>query len=102
MARRHAAATGSARLTPSASLAQLVDVIAPIVTDHGEPAWRQTTFFAFAFASRPAGARHPACGRGAHAWITDSTFPAGSVNQAISGPPFRKIPASSVSAGVPV
>ncbi|BDZ47132.1 alpha-N-arabinofuranosidase [Naasia aerilata] len=32
----------------SASLAQLVNVIAPIVTEPGGPAWRQTTFFPFA------------------------------------------------------
>jgi alpha-N-arabinofuranosidase len=32
----------------SASLAQLVNVIAPILTEPGGPAWRQTTFFPFA------------------------------------------------------
>ena len=32
----------------SASLAQLVNVIAPIMTEPGGPAWRQTTFFPFA------------------------------------------------------
>ncbi len=31
----------------SASLAQLVNVIAPIMTEPGGPAWRQTTFFPF-------------------------------------------------------
>ncbi|WP_371572471.1 alpha-N-arabinofuranosidase [Streptomyces sp. NBC_01314] len=36
----------------SASLAQLVNVIAPIMTEPGGPAWRQTTFFPFAQASR--------------------------------------------------
>jgi alpha-N-arabinofuranosidase len=36
----------------SASLAQLVNVIAPIMTEPGGPAWRQTTFFPFAIASR--------------------------------------------------
>ncbi|MEW1824133.1 alpha-N-arabinofuranosidase [Streptomyces sp. NPDC088196] len=35
----------------SASLAQLVNVIAPIMTEPGGPAWRQTTFFPFAQAS---------------------------------------------------
>ena len=35
----------------SASLAQLVNVIAPIMTEPGGPAWRQTTFFPFAVAS---------------------------------------------------
>ncbi|WP_165069204.1 arabinosylfuranosidase ArfA [Marisediminicola senii] len=35
----------------SASLAQLVNVIAPIMTEPGGPAWRQTTFFPFAAAS---------------------------------------------------
>ncbi|MEU1459225.1 alpha-N-arabinofuranosidase [Streptomyces sp. NPDC005727] len=39
-----------------ACLAQLVNVIAPIMTEPGGPAWRQTTFFPFAQASR--------CGRG--------------------------------------
>jgi alpha-N-arabinofuranosidase len=36
----------------SASLAQLVNVIGPIMTEPGGPAWRQTTFFPFATASR--------------------------------------------------
>ena len=35
----------------SASLAQLVNVIAPIMTEPGGPAWRQTTFFPFALTS---------------------------------------------------
>ncbi|PJJ70807.1 alpha-N-arabinofuranosidase [Diaminobutyricimonas aerilata] len=36
----------------SASLAQLVNVIAPIMTEPGGPAWRQTTFFPFAITSQ--------------------------------------------------
>ncbi len=36
----------------SASLAQLVNVIAPIMTEPGGPAWRQTTFFPFSLTSR--------------------------------------------------
>ena len=36
----------------SASLAQLVNVIAPIMTEPGGPAWRQTTFHPFAATSR--------------------------------------------------
>lgn len=36
----------------SASLAQLVNVIAPIMTDPGGGAWRQTTFFPFSVTSR--------------------------------------------------
>ena len=36
----------------AACLAQLVNVIAPIMTEPGGPAWRQTTFFPFADASR--------------------------------------------------
>jgi alpha-N-arabinofuranosidase len=36
----------------SASLAQLVNVIAPIVTEPGGDAWRQTTFFPFSATSR--------------------------------------------------
>ena len=36
----------------AASLAQLVNVIAPIMTEPGGPAWRQTTFHPFALASR--------------------------------------------------
>lgn len=36
----------------SASLAQLVNVIAPIMTEPGGISWRQTTFFPFAIASR--------------------------------------------------
>ena len=36
----------------SASLAQLVNVIAPIMTEPGGAAWRQTTFFPFALTSR--------------------------------------------------
>ncbi|EKX65228.1 arabinosylfuranosidase ArfA [Streptomyces ipomoeae] len=35
----------------AASLAQLVNVIAPIMTEPGGPAWRQTTFFPFAQAA---------------------------------------------------
>jgi alpha-N-arabinofuranosidase len=35
----------------SASLAQLVNVIAPIMTEPGGPAWKQTTFFPFAATS---------------------------------------------------
>ncbi|ALJ21344.1 arabinosylfuranosidase ArfA [Microbacterium sp. No. 7] len=41
----------------SASLAQLVNVIAPIMTEPGGPAWRQTIFFPFAITSRLAGDR---------------------------------------------
>jgi alpha-N-arabinofuranosidase len=36
----------------SAALAQLVNVIAPIMTEPGGPAWRQTTFFPFAITAR--------------------------------------------------
>ena len=36
----------------SASLAQLVNVIAPIMTEPGGPAWRQTIFFPFSVMSR--------------------------------------------------
>ncbi|MCM3659516.1 alpha-N-arabinofuranosidase [Georgenia satyanarayanai] len=36
----------------SANLAQLVNVIAPIMTEPGGPAWRQTIFYPFATASR--------------------------------------------------
>ena len=36
----------------SASLAQLVNVIAPIMTEPGGPSWRQTTFHPFAITSR--------------------------------------------------
>ena len=36
----------------AASLAQLVNAIAPIMTAPGGPAWRQTTFFPFAITSR--------------------------------------------------
>ncbi|HWV49803.1 MAG TPA: alpha-N-arabinofuranosidase [Microbacterium sp.] len=36
----------------SASLAQLVNVIAPIMTEPGGAAWRQTTFFPFSVTSR--------------------------------------------------
>ncbi len=35
-----------------ACLAQLVNVIAPIMTETGGPAWRQTTYWPFLFASR--------------------------------------------------
>ncbi|WP_045741745.1 alpha-N-arabinofuranosidase [Actinoplanes rectilineatus] len=38
----------------SASLAQLVNVIGPIMTEPGGPAWRQTTFFPFAVTSAAA------------------------------------------------
>jgi alpha-L-arabinofuranosidase len=36
----------------SASLAQLVNVIAPIMTEPGGPSWRQTTYFPFALTSQ--------------------------------------------------
>lgn len=36
----------------SANLAQLVNVIAPIMTEPGGPAWRQTIFYPFAISSR--------------------------------------------------
>ncbi|MET7697615.1 alpha-N-arabinofuranosidase [Streptomyces sp. NPDC005485] len=36
----------------SASIAQLVNVIAPIMTEPGGPAWRQTTFHPFSITSR--------------------------------------------------
>lgn len=36
----------------SASLAQLVNVIAPIMTEPGGPAWRQSTFYPFALTAR--------------------------------------------------
>lgn len=39
----------------AASLAQLVNVIAPIMTEPGGPAWRQTIFYPFADASRLSG-----------------------------------------------
>jgi alpha-L-arabinofuranosidase len=38
----------------SASLAQLVNVIAPIMTEPGGPAWKQTTFFPFSETARGA------------------------------------------------
>ncbi|MEN2740153.1 alpha-N-arabinofuranosidase [Microbacterium sp. X-17] len=39
----------------AASLAQLVNVIAPIMTEPGGPAWRQTTFYPFALTSQRGG-----------------------------------------------
>ncbi|WP_395638676.1 alpha-N-arabinofuranosidase [Pseudolysinimonas sp.] len=39
----------------AASLAQLVNVIAPIMTEPGGPAWRQTSFFPFAVTARLTG-----------------------------------------------
>ncbi|MFT4109056.1 alpha-N-arabinofuranosidase [Propionicimonas sp.] len=52
----------------AASLAQLVNVIAPIMTEPGGPAWRQTIFHPFALTSRHArgdvlgvGVRSPSC-----------------------------------------
>jgi len=36
----------------AASLAQLVNVIAPIMTEPGGPAWRQATFYPFSITSR--------------------------------------------------
>src|SRR5215207_10503486 len=41
----------------SASLAQLVNVIAPIMTEPGGRAWKQTTFHPFAITSRLAQGR---------------------------------------------
>jgi alpha-N-arabinofuranosidase len=53
----------------SASLAQLVNVIAPIMTEPGGPAWRQTTFFPFA-----AAATH-ATGVALNVSTTSATYP---------------------------
>ena len=39
----------------AASLAQLVNVIAPIMTEPGGAAWRQTTFYPFALTAANAG-----------------------------------------------
>ena len=36
----------------AASLAQLVNVIAPIMTEPGGPAWRQTTFYPFSLTAK--------------------------------------------------
>ncbi|WP_084106080.1 alpha-N-arabinofuranosidase [Demequina sp. NBRC 110056] len=52
----------------SASLAQLVNVIAPIMTEPGGPAWRQTTFFPFALTSRLA------TGQALRVPVTSGTF----------------------------
>jgi len=52
----------------SASLAQLVNVIAPIMTEPGGPAWRQSTFFPFSITSRLA---H---GRAVRVPVTAGTF----------------------------
>ncbi|MCP2164204.1 arabinosylfuranosidase ArfA [Goodfellowiella coeruleoviolacea] len=58
----------------AACLAQLVNVIAPIMTEPGGPAWRQTTFYPFADAARygrgqvlrvePVGSRHDTAAHG--------------------------------------
>ncbi|WP_223691510.1 arabinosylfuranosidase ArfA [Leifsonia poae] len=53
----------------SASLAQLVNVIAPIMTEPGGAAWRQTTFFPFAET-----ARH-ATGVALDVAVTSGTYP---------------------------
>ena len=53
----------------SASLAQLVNVIAPIMTEPGGPAWRQTTFFPFALTSRLAR------GNALRVELTSDTYP---------------------------
>ena len=45
---------GHADRVRAASLAQLVNVIAPIMTEPGGPAWRQTTFYPFAETARRA------------------------------------------------
>lgn len=42
----------NAGIVHSASLAQLVNVIAPIMTEPNGPAWKQTTFFPFALTAR--------------------------------------------------
>ncbi|MET2010789.1 alpha-N-arabinofuranosidase [Microbacterium chocolatum] len=53
----------------SASLAQLVNVIAPIMTEPGGPTWRQTTFFPFSLTSRLAQ------GRAVRVPVTTGTVP---------------------------
>ena len=44
----------------AASLAQLVNVIAPIMTEPGGPAWRQTTFYPFSLTAKARQGRHGA------------------------------------------
>jgi alpha-N-arabinofuranosidase len=53
----------------AASLAQLVNVIAPIMTEPGGIAWRQTTFFPFALTSRLGR------GRALHVELRSDTMP---------------------------
>jgi alpha-N-arabinofuranosidase len=53
----------------SACLAQLVNVIAPIMTEPGGDAWRQTTFFPFAITSRLAQ------GSALKVMLTSDTYP---------------------------
>lgn len=65
---------------------------APATTATCTPACRRTRWNA----SPPPGSAAPAGGY-ASSWRTESTFPAGSVNQAISGPPPRKMPLPSVA-----
>lgn len=48
----------NADIVRSASLAQLVNVIAPIMTEPGGPAWRQTIFFPFALTAQYAKGGH--------------------------------------------
>jgi alpha-L-arabinofuranosidase len=48
----------------SASMAQLVNAIAPIMTEPGGDAWRQTTFFPFAVTSR--------LRSGPHSWLSSN------------------------------
>ncbi|HMO10892.1 MAG TPA: alpha-N-arabinofuranosidase [Actinotalea sp.] len=56
----------------SASLAQLVNVIAPIMTEPGGAAWRQTTFFPFATTSRLAQGEALAVAVDAPTLVTDA------------------------------
>ena len=56
----------------SASLAQLVNVIAPIMTEPGGPAWRQTTFYPFSLTSRLARGEALRVAVDAPAYVTDA------------------------------
>jgi alpha-L-arabinofuranosidase len=61
----------------AASMAQLVNVIAPIMTEPGGPAWKQTTFFPFALMSRLARGNALAVALDVRGYVTEkySTVP---------------------------
>ena len=85
----------------SACLAQLVNVIAPIMTETGGPAWRQTIFHPFAQMSRFGRGRVLRTQVASDTYAASYYDPRGAIEQyfAIPAAPYLKLAAVADSAG---